>query len=51
MGVMPSNTNSEQAEGLERESIRHALIEGERSGEAEPFDFAAFKRRKAGQHG
>lgn len=41
----------EQERGLERESIRHALIEGEQSGEPERFDFAAFKRRKAEQHG
>ncbi len=41
----------EQERGLEVESIRQALIEGEQSGEPEPFDFAAFKRRKAGRHG
>ena len=41
----------EQERGLEVERIRQALIEGEQSGEPEPFDFAAFKRRKAGQHG
>ncbi len=27
-----------------------ALIEGERSGEPDQFDFASFKRRKAAQH-
>jgi antitoxin ParD1/3/4 len=27
------------------------LIEGEQSGEPEPFDFAAFKKRKSAQHG
>ena len=41
----------EQERGPEIERIRQALIEGEQSGEPEPFDFAAFKRRKAGQHG
>jgi len=41
----------EQERGLETESIRQALIEGEQSGEPEPFDFAAFKQRKAAQHG
>ena len=41
----------EQERELEMESIRQALIEGEQSGEPEPFDFAAFKRRKAGQRG
>ncbi|WP_198283488.1 type II toxin-antitoxin system ParD family antitoxin [Sphingomonas sp. PAMC 26605] len=38
----------EQERGLEIESIRQALIEGEQSGGPEPFDFAAFKQRKAG---
>jgi len=41
----------EQERGLEVDNIRRALIEGERSGEPEPFDFAAFKGRKARQHG
>ena len=41
----------EQARALETESIRQALIEGELSGEPTPFDFAAFKRRKAGADG
>ncbi|MDQ0839762.1 type II toxin-antitoxin system ParD family antitoxin [Sphingomonas faeni] len=41
----------EQERSLEIDSIRQALIEGEQSGEPEPFDFAAFKRRKAAQHG
>lgn len=40
-----------QARHLEIESIRAALIEGEQSGEPEPFDFAAFKQRKLNQHG
>lgn len=41
----------EQERVLEVESIRAALIEGEASGEPEPFDFAAFKQRKAAEHG
>jgi antitoxin ParD1/3/4 len=41
----------EQERGLEMESLRQALIDGEQSGEPEPFDFVAFKRRKAEQHG
>lgn len=41
----------EQERGLEVDAIRQALIEGEGSGEPEPFDFAAFKRRKTAQHG
>lgn len=41
----------EQERSLERESIHQALIEGEQSGQPEPFDFAAFKRRKAAQYG
>ena len=41
----------EQERGLEFEAIRQALIEGERSGAPEPFDFKAFKRRKSQQHG
>ncbi|WP_373458621.1 type II toxin-antitoxin system ParD family antitoxin [Sphingomonas faeni] len=41
----------EQEHSLKIKSIRQALIEGEQSGEPEPFDFAAFKRRKAAQHG
>ena len=41
----------EQERRFEIETLRQALIEGEQSGEAEPFDFAAFKRRKSAQHG
>ena len=41
----------EQERSFEIESIRQALIEGEQSGEPEQFDFAAFKQRKAAQHG
>jgi antitoxin ParD1/3/4 len=40
-----------QHRDLELDSIRAALIEGELSGEPEPFDFAAFKRRKLEEHG
>ncbi len=41
----------EQERGAEVERIRQALIEGEQSGEPEPFDFAAFKQRKTAQYG
>lgn len=41
----------EQQRSFEIDTIREALLEGERSGEPEPFDFAEFKRRKASQHG
>jgi antitoxin ParD1/3/4 len=41
----------EQERSFEIETIRQALIEGEQSGEPEQFDFAAFKQRKAAQHG
>lgn len=41
----------EQERTFEIETIRQALIEGEQSGEPEPFDFAAFRRRKTAQHG
>jgi len=41
----------EQERGAEIETIRQALLEGEQSGEPEPFDFAAFKQRKAAQYG
>ncbi len=41
----------EQERSAEVEAIRQALIEGERSGEPEPFDFAAFKRCKSSRHG
>ena len=37
--------------GTELADLRRQLIEGEQSGEPEPFDFAAFKRRKTAQHG
>jgi antitoxin ParD1/3/4 len=32
------------------ESVRQALVEGEKSGAPRPFDFAAFNRRKIKQH-
>ena len=41
----------EQERQVEAEGIRQALIDGEHSGEPQPFDFAAFKRRKAEQLG
>jgi antitoxin ParD1/3/4 len=41
----------EQERSAEIENIRKALIEGEHSGEPEPFDFAAFKKRKSAQYG
>ena len=41
----------EQQRGEEVEFLRHALIEGEQSGEPEPFDFTAFRQRKLAQHG
>jgi len=40
-----------QQRDLELDSIRSALIEGEMSGDPEPFDFAEFKRRKLEEHG
>lgn len=39
----------ERMVGVDR--IREALIEGEASGEPQRFDFAAFKQRKAAEHG
>lgn len=36
----------EQERIIEIEAIRHALMEGEQSGEPEALDFAAFKQRK-----
>ena len=41
----------EQERNSMAEDLRRALIEGERSGEPEAFDFAAFKRRKREEHG
>lgn len=39
----------EQERSCEIERIRQALLKGEESGEAKPFDFAAFKHRKVAQ--
>ncbi len=41
----------EQDRSAEIERIRQALIEGEASGPAERFDYAAFRARKAAQSG
>jgi len=41
----------EQERNAELEVVRQALIAGERSGEPQPFDFAAFSLRKLAQHG
>lgn len=41
----------EQQRGAEVEAIRHALIEGEASGEPKPFDVNAFKQRMLNEHG
>ncbi|MGE3692624.1 MAG: type II toxin-antitoxin system ParD family antitoxin [Novosphingobium sp.] len=40
----------EQARSAEIEAIRQALIEGEESGEPEPFDFEAFIDRMNAEH-
>lgn len=40
----------EQERATDLEALRQALIEGERSGEPQAFDFAAFTRRKRNQH-
>lgn len=41
----------EQERSSEIEGLRQALIEGEQSGEPEPFDFVAFKQHKTVRHG
>lgn len=41
----------EQDRNFETETIRAALIEGEASGEARPFDAEAFKQRMLRTHG
>lgn len=41
----------EQERKADLEALRDALIEGERSGPAEAFDFKAFVARKRAQHG
>lgn len=40
----------EQERMAEINTIRAALIEGEQSGEPQPFDFDQFKKRKLAQH-
>ncbi|MHB0974891.1 MAG: type II toxin-antitoxin system ParD family antitoxin [Thiobacillus sp.] len=41
----------EQERSAEIEAVRAALIEGEASGEAKPFDVGAFKRKMLAVHG
>ena len=41
----------EQARTADVEAVRRAPVGGEQSGAPERFDFAAFKRRKAAEHG
>ncbi len=41
----------EQERSAEVEAIRAALMEGEASGEARPFDLAAFKQSMRARHG
>ena len=41
----------EQERSAELDAIRQALIEGEQSGEPQPFDFDVFLHRKTAQHG
>ena len=41
----------EQERSAETESIRAALLEGENSGEPQPFDATAFKKRMRAAHG
>lgn len=41
----------EQERGSDIDRLRQALIDGEQSGEPQPFDFADFKRRKTVQRG
>ncbi|MGY8629790.1 type II toxin-antitoxin system ParD family antitoxin [Nitrosomonas europaea] len=40
----------EQERMAEIDNIRAALIDGEQSGEPQPFDFDQFKRHKLAQH-
>lgn len=40
----------EQDRNVEQERIRQALIEGEQSGEPQPFDFDSFIQRKRAQY-
>jgi antitoxin ParD1/3/4 len=41
----------EQERSAEVETLRAALIEGEASGEAKPFDAGAFKQKMLASHG
>jgi antitoxin ParD1/3/4 len=41
----------EQERSAELEAVRAALLEGENSGEPEPFDAAAFKQNMLTMHG
>ncbi len=41
----------EQERGAAVQAVRAALIEGEQSGEPQPFNVAAFTRRMNAQHG
>jgi antitoxin ParD1/3/4 len=41
----------EQERSAEIEAVRAALIEGEASGEAKPFDAGAFKQKMRASHG
>lgn len=41
----------EQNRSRELDALRSSLDAGEQSGEPLPFDFTAFKERKAAQHG
>jgi len=41
----------EQERSAEIEALRAALIEGETSGEAKPFDAGAFKQKMLASHG
>jgi antitoxin ParD1/3/4 len=41
----------EQERSAEVEALRSALIEGEASGEARPFDAGAFKQKMRASHG
>ena len=50
-GQYTNDSEAIRERSFEIESIRHALIEGEQSGEPERFDFIAFRKRKAAQYG
>jgi antitoxin ParD1/3/4 len=41
----------EQERVAELQAIRQALVDGEQSGEPQPFDFDAFLRHKVAEHG